>query len=165
MKTLRLLITEKCNRNCPKCCNKQFGIKTLPVCYSFKNYKEIILTGGEPMLSPSSVRFLINSIRKESQSPIYMYTAKVDDIQAVLSVLFFLDGITVTIHEEKNWDLFFKLNDMLPNSCRKSLRLNVFKNCNLRSYDQFNKWKVKDSIEWLDECPLPVDEVFMRLRE
>ena len=47
-KTLRLLLFEDCNRNCKKCCNKQWDLKLLPEVGSFKDWDEIILTGGEP---------------------------------------------------------------------------------------------------------------------
>ena len=165
MKKLRLLITEKCNRSCSGCCNKQRDLNTLPICNSYEGYKEIILTGGEPMLNPNHVVYLIHNIRKETRggTPIYLYTAKVDNVQGVLSVLYFLDGMTVTVHEEKDWDYVSRLNMLLPNNCRKSLRLNVFKDANLHSYDQFVKWKVKDSIEWIKNCPLPTSEVLMKL--
>lgn len=162
IKTLRLLITEKCNRNCPGCCNNQWNLNKLDICNSFKPYNEIILTGGEPMLKPHYVKSIIQLIRKENQCPIYMYTAKVDNIQESLSVLFFLDGITVTIHDKKDWDSFSIFNKVLPTGCRKSLRLNVFKECNLPSYKQFIKWKIKDSMEWIENCPLPTNEVFMK---
>ena len=163
MKTLRLLVIDKCNRKCEGCCNKQWDLNLLPICDSFKGYSEIILTGGEPMLNPSLIRSLAIHIRKETQYPIYMYTAKVDDLEEILSVLYFLDGITVTIHEEKDWDSFSILNkSLLDFGYEKSLRLNVFKECNLRSYHEFDKWKIKDSIEWIDPCPLPTNEVFMR---
>jgi hypothetical protein len=163
MKKLRLLVTKKCNRTCPGCCNKDWDLDNLPICDSFDGYKEVILTGGEPMLNPNNLIYLIKEIRKESQAPIYLYTAKVDNIQRALSILFFIDGITVTIHEETDWDSVAEFNRLLPTNCRKSLRLNVFKECNLPSYDEFYKWKVKDSIEWIENCPLPTDEVFMKL--
>lgn len=165
-KTLRLLITEKCNRNCPDCCNKQMDLETLPVCTSYKGYDEIILTGGEPMLMPNKVRMLVNTIRKQTrdETKIYMYTAKTDNLQGALSVLYFLDGMTVTIHDIGDWTPFGKFNSRLPVKCDKSLRLNVFKTCRLRNYYMFDKWKVKDDVEWLKDCPLPPNEVFMRLK-
>ena len=160
MKKLRLLVTEKCNRNCQKCCNKQYDLKNLPICKDYTPYGEISLTGGEPMLVPQIVRTIILKIRTTNPCPIYLYTAKVDKIQSVLSTLFFIDGIVLTLHKQKDVKPFLLLNKLLPGGCRKSLRLNVFREVKLPDRD-FNKWRIKE-VEWITNCPLPKDEVFMR---
>lgn len=156
VKKLRLLITEKCNRNCKKCCNRQWDLKKLPICEDYSSFDQILLTGSEPMLIPQIVRYIILKIRAINQCPIYLYTAKVDKIQSVLSTLFFVDGLTLTLHEQKDVKPFLRLN-----SCRKSLRLCLFEGINLPTKQNFKKRAIKE-IQWIENCPLPKNEVFMR---
>ena len=51
MEKLRLLVTTKCPNKCPMCCNNSWDFSKLPVVEHF-NYKEIMITGGEPLLFP-----------------------------------------------------------------------------------------------------------------
>ena len=124
MKILRLLITEKCNRSCSGCCNKDWDLKTLPICTDFTKFDKVLLTGGEPMLFPYTVRYIAHKIRKQKYMPIYLYTANVKDIQQILSVLFFIDGMTLTLHEQDDVLPFLHFNNMLPSRMNKSLLLN-----------------------------------------
>ena len=47
MTKLRLLVTEKCDRNCGGCCNKSFDLKNLPIFNigDSHNFKSIMITG------------------------------------------------------------------------------------------------------------------------
>ena len=42
------------------------------------------------------------------------------------------------------------------------MRLNIFHNVDIAKIDLV-KWIVKKDITWIKNCPLPKDEVFMRL--
>ncbi|MBU1087771.1 MAG: hypothetical protein KKD05_09695, partial [Candidatus Omnitrophica bacterium] len=55
MKKLRLLLFTECNRNCNGCCNNDWDLKSLLNEHLFKEYSEILLTGGEPMLHPELI--------------------------------------------------------------------------------------------------------------
>jgi organic radical activating enzyme len=163
---LRLLLTEKCNRKCKGCCNKDWDLQSLPICTNYNNYDELILTGGEPMLIPLTVSKVIDEIRKQTSCPIYLYTAKTDMPETLLEILFKLDGLTVTIHTQKDLLSFASFEHYL-NECwvsrsvlQKSLRLNIFKD--IENYFSFVSWKIKDNIVWKKDCPLPEDEIFMR---
>ena len=91
---LRLLLFEDCDRQCSRCCNKYYDLKNLPVEADFTGYREIILTGGEPMLKPRLVLKTIMEIREQNpQALIFMYTAKVDDWSALIFLLGFLDSV------------------------------------------------------------------------
>lgn len=165
MKKLRLLLWNDCNRNCPGCCNNDWNLDALEKTTNFKGYSEIILTGGEPMLKPLSVTHVCQEIRLQTTAKIYMYTAKVNDLTMVNMVLKYIDGITLTLHTKNDVFDFKKLNNYIM--CRlglenKSLRLNVFKGINMGSIN-LSKWKVRDNIEWMKDCPLPEGEVFKRL--
>jgi hypothetical protein len=170
MKTLRLLITKECKRNCKGCCNKQWNLNKLPVITSFKKYDEIILTGGEPLLLDYIVLKTIywrisRSCKKKCK--IYLYTAQTKNITKFINVLIEItDGITLTLHEQKDIPSFIKLNKKLNKISNlfkiKSMRLNIFKGVELENTDISN-WKVKKDIEWIENCPLPKNEIFMRL--
>lgn len=156
MKQLRLLLTPICNRACEGCCNKQWNLDELPVVKSYAGYELIMLTGGEPMLFPDLVRCVIVDIRMQTNAPIYLYTART---QGLLEMLPFLGGVTLTLHEQSDVAPFQAFNRY---KLTGSLRLNVFDGIDLGDVD-LSRWQVKQNIQWIEDCPLPVDEVFMRL--
>lgn len=47
---MHLLITDKCDRDCKDCCNKQYDVKSTPVATKeeFESVDTVCLTGGEP---------------------------------------------------------------------------------------------------------------------
>lgn len=163
MKKLRLLITKECNRNCPGCCNKDWNLDELPICTSFEGYDEVLLTGGEPYLvGINPFISLIHKIRSENNTcKIFVYSAH----SRIIDVLDYIDGLTFTLHDQKDVPLFDLLNLALYESDKeKSLRLNIFKGIKLPDDIDLSFWKVKKDMEWIKNCPLPKDEVFMRLQ-
>ena len=170
LKSLRLLLFSECNRNCNGCCNKDWDLDGLPVANSFYGYDEILLTGGEPMLHPDFVIETIERIRKQSEAKIYVYTAKIDEIASIYDVIYWSNGITVTLHDTNDVKHFIKLNNFLLemwiggfiSKHEKNLRLNVFEGIDISNED-LSLWIVKSNIVWLKNCPLPENEVFMRL--
>ncbi len=164
MKKLRLLLFEECDRHCVGCCNDDWDLSKLPIVKSYKGYDEILLTGGEPMLLRLLVKYTIAKIRTETDAPIYLYTARTAPVTGFLHMLYHVDGICVTLHEQYDVPQFLVLNDLLVQTLidEKSLRLNIFKGIHIGKND-ISKWKVKRNIEWIKNCPLPKDEVFMRL--
>ncbi len=163
MRKLRLLLFEECEKNCSGCCNKDWNLSDLPVVMSYTGYSEIILTGGEPLLHPDVVKYVIKDIRKRTRTPIYLYTA-ISYSALFLDILQYVDGICLTIHEQKDILSFNTLNEILIETAikNKSLRLNIFSNIKLGNVD-LNKWNVKDNIKWIKNGPLPKNEIFMRL--
>jgi len=161
---LRLLITEECKRNCEGCCNKDWDLKNLPVEKDFRSYDEILLTGGEPLLlDTTTVLKVIKEIKNQNQrAKIYLYTAKIDDVEKIASLLHFLDGITVTLHDQKDAHHFLRLYYFIEDYIdHKIFRLNVFKG--ITTYiEVLNGWRIKKDIEWIDNCPLPEGEIFKR---
>jgi hypothetical protein len=157
---LRLLLTDVCNRNCRGCCNKLYDLKTLPVCTDFTCYDQILLTGGEPMLQPWLVVEAIGKLRRQTQSPIYLYTADTTKPIMLLLILSLIEGITVTLHEPKDVEPFLALDPHIQKE-GKSLRLNVFKRSNYTPHN-LTGWVVKSDLSWIRYCPLPEGEVFMR---
>lgn len=154
MKKLRLLLFAACNRSCPGCCNNDWNLDELPRVGSYDGYDQIILTGGEPMLNPELVVCVAADIKSRTNAMVILYTARPGELPGVMP---FLDGVTVTLHEQADVAEFEKL-PWLPGS----LRLNVFDNVDLTGVD-VSSWWVKSGIQWIKDCPLPEDEVFMRL--
>jgi len=162
MKTLRLLITKKCNRHCKGCCNKDWDLDNLSI-VSHYNYDEVILTGGEPLIFIDKLIDLCKSIRKKTKAKIYVYTALIKYPIEVLSILNAADGLTVTLHDKED-SFFFNSLDFMVNSAKiqnKSLRLNVFKGI---KFSASKIWKIKKDIQWIKDCPLPKNEEFKRLK-
>ena len=174
MKKLRLLLWEDCGKSCPGCCNKDWNLKELPIATSLLPYDEIILTGGEPMLYPDLLQRTIGEIQATTNSPkIYLYTANTKNYDKLINILINIDGITVTLHEDEDVKDFVKfieelnkISERLP--CwleNKSLRLHIFKEVNaslIKKLDLLGTWDIREDIEWIENCPLPKDEIFMR---
>lgn len=174
--TLRLLVTTKCPRNCTGCCNKQWDLEKLPACTNYFGYKQIILTGGEPLYTytPFQLDVMVKTMRKENpRAEIILYTAEVVKLDTSFPAFCkMFDGITLTLHTQRDAANFMWLNKTYPNVDEVTqhhwvkFRLNVFAGIDLNyegAKEHFqNKWVVKDNMVWLDPCPLPSNEVFMR---
>ncbi len=166
MKKLRLLLFEDCERNCAGCCNKDWDLSKLPRIekHEYAQYDIVSITGGEPMLDPNKVIETAIDIGMNSNALIYLYTAKALPVGMLTVTLAYIDGVCFTIHEQHDVSQFLVLNDKLDylRLDEKSMRLNIFKGIDIGKND-ISKWKVKRDIEWIKNCPLPQDEVFMRL--
>ena len=177
--TLRLLLFEQCNRSCEGCCNKDWDLDNLPVApfVSYKNYDKIVLTGGEPMLRPDLVKEVATRIRIAApNAKIILYTAKTRPLSKLMDVLRYIDGVTVTLHEQADLEPFLKLKKVVDTiwsyGCtsgehrwvhKLSFRLNVFSNVILPDVFISGLWDVRRGYEWIKNCPLPSNEDFMRL--
>ncbi len=165
MNNLRLVMFEMCNRSCEGCCNNDWDLNNLTVHDSFAGYDMIMLTGGEPMLNPQLIVNTCKTIREQSDADIILYTAKSKRPLDLIAMLNWVDGITLTLHEQYDVPAFNNLNyymQMLPNLADKQLRLNVFSNVDISSINS-NGWTVKDGIEWIVDCPLPEGETIKRM--
>ena len=184
-KKLRLLITSKCNRKCPGCCNKDWELNKLPKATHYNGYDEILLTGGEPMLDVELIQETVYKIREtNTTAKIYMYTAMPDPFIHFLLSQGFLDGITLTLHTIKDiapfilfhekWramyvaaetDTEFGKSRIGQHILNASLKLNVFKQVRLKAHGiiEIPLWEVKDNMEWIKDCPLPKGEEFKQL--
>lgn len=175
MRTLRLIVTRKCNRSCEGCCNKQNAFvesnvpKYLYLETDVTDYETIILTGGEPLLEFEKLKGVIDSIRRlNPDAKIIVYTANVQMKDEIIELLYLVDGITITIHEQKDVDDFNRLNFWLLRlktyklDNNKTLRLNQFAGIEVYMQDP-SLWKIKDNIEWIEDCPLPENETIAQL--
>lgn len=163
-KKLRLLLFEDCNRNCIGCCNKDFDIKNLPVCTDYTLYNKIMLTGGEPMLRPDVVLQAVSEIREQTNASIILYTAWAKDPEILGCIVDQIDGLTLTLHGPEDIADFKSFDNYYKERYRpyRTFRLNVFKEAG--EIQEHSFWQVKNGIEWIENCPLPDNEVFMRYR-
>ena len=163
MRKLRLLLLSSCNRTCEGCCNQQWDLESLPVCTDYSGYDEVMITGGEPMLSPPRILAAVRRIIREHKGRTILYTAKVDRVMEALIVLAAVEGMTVTLHEQSDVTPWMTFRDEIRRvfqEAPKSLRLNVFAGIVLP--EDVAGWVVKENIEWIKDCPLPDGEEFMR---
>jgi organic radical activating enzyme len=168
---LRLLFTKICNRNCPGCCNKDWDLDALKKVSLF-DYDEILITGGEPLLFPEKLIGYVEAIRVVSKAKIYVYTAMTihnNSFKSLYEVMKVVDGITLTLHEQQDVTnlapvLYSIKHDSTVNKVfkDKSLRLNVFLGLDLKGLD-LSDWKVKEGMVWVENCPLPTNEVFRKI--
>lgn len=161
MKNLRLLLTERCNRNCEGCCNKDWDLKSLPVCTDYSPYEVIMLTGGEVMLNTAQVKSVISDIRATSMADIYIYTAKVDNPLEAKKIYQMVEGFTLTLHEQSDVEPFLYFAGIVADIWYRSNRLNIFEGIDIKFIPP--GWQVKSNIQWIKNCPLPSNEVFMRV--
>ena len=170
MKKLRLLVTKYCPKSCAGCCNKDWDLDNLPVVDDFGIYDEIFITGGEPLavgerdITLKIVEFLHIF---NPNARVIIYTANPSGI-LWLNSMYAVDGYTLTIHNEDDIDALYDLNNVFLSNEEYyreffSLRLNVFKGITLPEELDLRCWTVKKDIEWIPNCPLPEDEVFMRM--
>lgn len=164
-KKLRLLLFEACNRNCEGCCNKDWDLASLPTCTDYTPYREILLTGVEPLLKPKLVVQAIREIREQTSAPIILYTADLTQPLWLFLISDLIDGLTITLHDAAAVPLFNEFDKrFLPSEkLKKRLRLNVFKEADAVTAKPH--WQVKPDMEWIKDCPLPEGEVFMRYKQ
>jgi len=177
MKKLRLLVTSKCNKNCEGCCNKDWDLMSLPICEDYTPYDIIMITGGEPMLNLARTIKVAMEIRENNPMvSIFVYTADMKPHWGMMELLMqVIDGITLTIHTQMDASYFLKYHYHIRNMIRTdrhSMRLNIFSGIDLfplessvNEYAMRHVWRMKENIEWIKNCPLPEEEVFMRYKE
>jgi hypothetical protein len=161
----RLLVTFDCPKKCEGCCNKHWkGTPAKPI--EHYNYNEFLITGGEPMLFPERVNQLICDIRRENEeATVYLYTATYNPL-SLQYVLGKLNGVCITLHEQKDLPAFEAMIPYITANPEKSYRLNVFGEVDIRHVrmPDVANFRLKH-MEWITDCPLPDNEEFVRLPE
>jgi len=168
---LRLLVTDKCYYKCPKCANKHYNLLKLPICKKedYSRYESICLTGGEPLFNAGRLYRIIKDIRESSKAKIYLYTSYTLNITSLITAITRVDGTTFSLHHQRDVIPLIKANAVLqknyPLIRQRSLRLKIFPEVSIARKITwmfiYTGWRVCIT-QWLDECPLPENEVFMR---
>lgn len=175
---VRVLVTTACNRHCGNCCNNQ-GILSQAIqvnCIEqLLGYKEIIITGGEPMLIPDKLFLLLDSLRNKKQylGKIYLYTALFNnDLRSVYRQIFqYINGIHFTLHYEatdREVQELKLLSETMPTLTRTLSAYHQYSNrlsIDNRLYSKFDfsninfsVWDVIRKLQWQDNCQVPNDE-------
>lgn len=115
---MHLLITDKCDRDCKDCCNKQYDVKGTPVATKeeFKLVDTVCLTGGEPFKygEPCVVASWLKS-KYPNIKNVYVYTNAAPLFEwleknkpTALGYIGFswLDGLSVSIKTPDDLDAF-----------------------------------------------------------
>lgn len=133
MKTLHLLTTTLCDRNCINCCNKQMNLNRVKYVSDkdFKKCDTVCLTGGEPIIY-SNVPMIARKIRLRYRhiKNIYVY-ANASELWKYINidgVFPFLNGVSVSIKNPIDAVCFSYL---IKNECINKLssnRVYVFDN-------------------------------------
>jgi organic radical activating enzyme len=157
---VRLLITRKCFKNCSGCCMKDWKETIKSVTLSaLSNYREVYITGGEPMLFPIQLALLIRSLKVQAHK-VYLYTALPYPKHIFIPIMDMLDGASITLHDVNDFRMF-NLSPYHNMFKDKSMRLNDF-NLSEYSIKCADNWDVRKKI-WLKDCPLPDGEDFVQL--
>lgn len=171
-KIIHLLVTEKCIRNCPLCCNKQYDMDSIETVTEeeYKEAEEIFLTGGEPFLFTNPA-FIAGEIKVTYPNikKVYVYTNAFELGWYLKSrgnfSLPWLDGVTVSIKNDIDKYVFESyLNnhpDLYDSGYELSNYLYVFKGfediqCN-------EVWK-KIPREWQVDFTPATDSIFRKVQ-
>jgi len=165
------MITTKCNRNCSYCCNNKPGVLDSAIQVNelgfVKDYDAICLTGGEPMLYPDRLRYVIETIRSVNpKAKIFLYTALIT--KRMWEMVDILDGINYTLHEDFAWKELMQLHLMqtiissLPSDtiANKSFRLLIAPEIKSVIPIVPNLWQRIESKPWNDVCEILPNETF-----
>uniref|UniRef100_A0A6H1ZHZ4 Putative iron-sulfur binding domain containing protein n=1 Tax=viral metagenome TaxID=1070528 RepID=A0A6H1ZHZ4_9ZZZZ len=164
---LRLLVTKECDRDCHGCCNDQYNLDALPVETDFRPYEEIIITGGEPMLTPNKVLAVVREIRRQTIAlpKIYMYTANADYPERIITILEQIHGLTFALHNRSDIMPLNRLTQkLLISPLSRSLRLYIIEKVDITHLHSLTNvlWQTKVK-KWEAYCPLPDGEVLKRI--
>lgn len=163
--TIHLMITNKCNRRCPDCCNNQYNISDIPIVTSqeLAEAKNVYLTGGEsfaygdPCLIAERLKMYYPNIKK-----VIVYTNALELYQYLnKNRLFAIDGLTISI---KNSLDAFVFNSYLS----KDRRILSLDSNRLYVFEGFENIECPDSIEkmiriWQTEFVAAPDSIFRRV--
>ena len=106
---MHLLITDKCDRDCKYCCNKQYDVNSIPIASKeeFESVDTVCLTGGEPFKygEPCAIAMWLKG-KYPNIKNVYVYTnaapllewiEKNDTNRFGCTGFLFLDGLSVSI--------------------------------------------------------------------
>ena len=173
MKIARLIVTWACRRDCDNCCNKMPGLRESAKPCSvadLKDYDQVLITGGEPMLYPAQVLKLIRQLRSQrtaAEQKVFLYTALyTPELRQLVPEL---DGVHFTLHYPlKRGDVqgFYMFQDHIGYLDKgKSFRLYIEPRITKSITIVPNVWSRLEVKPWLTECSLPDGETLLKLRE
>lgn len=112
VKTIHLMLTNKCDRDCKYCCNKQYDVyKDVPVITDdeLKSCEKLFLTGGEPFQYADPNKFVYHIKKKYPNiKKVYVYINAYELASYLLSNgdLSYIDGLTISIKDKRDFIMF-----------------------------------------------------------
>lgn len=166
--TARVIVTTRCNRCCLGCCND--SLKNIPciTMAQLKDYRKVVITGGEPFLLNDNwlKNFIIGLCEQNEEQYIYLYTAELK-LWRHHDVISMLDGITVTLHAECTDEDIRDLRDASNSISQYVQDKRLF--IDSRVYDRYDlsninltAWNVVRKLHWKDHCdPADNEDLFI----
>lgn len=105
-KIIHLMITDKCYRNCPYCCNNQYNLDKIEriTPEELSEAEIVFLTGGEPFLFTDPCKFA--EILKEEYpniQKVFVYTNAYElGLFLKQSHIYAIDGLTISIKDNRD---------------------------------------------------------------
>lgn len=169
---MHLLITDKCDRDCKYCCNKQYDVNDIPIVTKeeYESVDTVCLTGGEPFkyAEPSYMALRLknryqnikNVYAYANAEPLYKWLEK-NEYDRFERIVFTtaLDGLSVSIKNEEDASAFEKL---VNHPFIKSLKSNYLYVMNGLNPEQTGNFKVINR-EWQEDFKPAKNTIFRRL--
>lgn len=108
---IHIMITDKCKRNCPDCCNNQYSLNDIPVLTDdeLRKAKRLYLTGGEPFAfaDPCKIAYDFRNVYNNVER-IVVYTNAYELYEYLKSdgKIYGIDGLTISIKTKKDKEVF-----------------------------------------------------------
>jgi len=171
-KKARLVITYHCHRECKDCCNHHHStmkdVKATKVA-DLAWYEKVIITGGEPLLYPKKLFWLVHQLRMQSvEQKVYLNTSLASPW--LIENLDLFDGITLGLHAPANDNdisRFFNFQTAIRGR-KESYRLYVDTGIKERVIPIIpDRWtRVEMGPMLLEgECPVPIGEDLLELQD
>lgn len=115
-KTVHIMTTNLCDRECRLCCNKQYNVKDIPVVTDkeLDQVEDVFITGGEPFAyGPDPCEFAVELLREfPNIKRIIAYTNAFELSNYIIGGnLYGLDGLTISIKDHNDYFAYLKLVD------------------------------------------------------
>lgn len=165
-KVIHLMITDRCDRNCKYCCNKQYDVNEIPIVTieELARAESIYLTGGEPFAyaNPCNTAKIIKKLYSNIDRVIvYTNAYELGEYLRRGNRIDGIDGLTISIKDSRDnaaFTEFIAYNEAINNL--KYLRLYVFK-----GFEDIEVpyWYDVRTREWQKEFKAAPDSIFRRI--
>ncbi len=168
-KIIHLMITEKCNRKCPHCCNNQYNLKDIPFVTKeeLSNCNKVFLTGGEPFAYADPCKIAKDLKDKYPNiKEIIVYTNALELVEYFRAgnKLHDIDGLTISLKNRKDeFEFQYNLRDRKDINSLKSNWVYIFPYKGWTTVPISNTNFMIFMREWQKEFVPAPDSIFRRM--